>query len=424
MPPDDSSPAPQGNAGVSSKLALAVMLLVFLVGAALRIYGPPAFKPSGHDEFLYMRFVEELNTASVFNYPEIVQLYNHNPEAIHEAKLPPTRFLYIFFGSRWDQLFYSSEKPGTLESEANALASLHDISCLFSILTMPLAAFFAFRLGGARMAAGVLALIAFSPMQIYVSRHALIDGFFAFWALLTLWLLWENLQRPRHPWLLMAYVVSWILLVLTKENAFFVFVGVSGVLFVNRWAKFGTVDRALVLSTFGGAVLGVAAMALLSGGLDYAIQTYMLLVHTASQLDYASQTGDGPWHRYLCELLIMAPFVLLLSVGALFRVKREDKAQLFLLCFVAFSYLVMCNVRYGMNLRYTNMWDMPLCFLAFWQLGLICNHLRRWGSLTLSVLTVLLCFLSLGQYKLFFVDNHIYEPVPRDVFRAVKIYVQ
>ena len=47
-------------------------------------------------------------------------------------------------------------------------------------------------------------------------------------------------------------------------------------------------------------------------------------------------------------------------MGGVFRLGRENKAQIFLLCFVAFSYAVMCNVKYGMNLRYTNMWDMPL----------------------------------------------------------------
>ena len=28
----------------------------------------------------------------------------------------------------------------------------------------------------------------------------------------------------------------------------------------------------------------------------------------------------------------------------------------------------MCLVKYSMNLRYTNMWDMPLRYLAFAQL--------------------------------------------------------
>ena len=175
----------------------------------------------------------------------------------------------------WDQLFYHPAGDGgrSLESQADALLSLHAISCLFSILTLPLATLLAFRLGGMRFAAGVLALVSFSPMQIYVSRHAVIDGFFAFWALLTLWLLWECLQRPARLAWLAAFALSIALLVLTKENAFFVFVAIVGILIVNRWAKFGTVNPALVLATFGGAALGALCIVLLAGGLGNAIRT-------------------------------------------------------------------------------------------------------------------------------------------------------
>ena len=55
----------------------------------------------------------------------------------------------------------------------------------------------------------------FTPAQ-----HALVDGFFTFWALLTLWMLWENLQAPRSwPWLA-AYTLSLAFLVLTTAIGF------------------------------------------------------------------------------------------------------------------------------------------------------------------------------------------------------------
>ena len=142
----------------------------------------------------------------------------------------------------------------------------------------------------------------------------------------------------------------------------------------------------------------------------------------ASRLEYAIETGDGPWYRYLCELLIMSPFVLLLAVGGVFRLRGENKPQIYLFCFVAFSYLVMCNVKYGMNLRYTNMWDMPLRFMAFWTLASLCVFFGRQKTLALTVCVVLLCFFDLRQYRLFFVqDPPIYEPVPKAIMSRVKI---
>jgi hypothetical protein len=76
-----------------------------------------------------------------------------------------------------------------------------------------------------------------------------------------------------------------------------------------------------------------------------------------------------------------------------------------------------------MNLRYTNMWDMPLSYLAFWQLGLLCENFGRRSKLVLCICMSLLCFFGLRQYELFFVKYKIYEPVPKDLLRAVKIYV-
>ena len=60
-----------------------------------------------------------------------------------------------------------------------------------------LCALFAYRLGALPMI-GMTALVSTARLQIYLSQRALIDGYFAFWAIAALWLAWENLQRPRH----------------------------------------------------------------------------------------------------------------------------------------------------------------------------------------------------------------------------------
>jgi 4-amino-4-deoxy-L-arabinose transferase-like glycosyltransferase len=284
---------------------------------------------------------------------------------------------------------------------------------------LPLAGWFAYRLGGPRTALGVLALVACSPMQIYVARHALIDGFFGFWAIVCVWLLWENLQKPAHRGWLAAYTAALTLTVLTKENAFFVFVAILGIFAVNRWAKFGTVSRPLVICTFVGGLLGTGVIAFISGGLDYAFETYLILVRNASHLEYAIRTGDGPWYRYISDLLLMSPLVLLLAVGAIFHLNREKKTQLYLLSFIAFSYLVMCNVKYGMNLRYANMWDMPLRFLAFSQLAAMCARFGKRGPFILTLCVVALCAIDLRQYDIFFVKHELYELIPLDLGRSL-----
>ena len=73
-----------------------------------------------------------------------MNLFRKDQKTTDTTKLPPTRFLYIFLGYCWRNTF---GQP--------ALESLHAISFLFSILMLPLAAVFAFRLGGERIAVGV-----------------------------------------------------------------------------------------------------------------------------------------------------------------------------------------------------------------------------------------------------------------------------
>jgi len=393
-----------------SRNALLILLVVFIAGASLRLFGLPHYKRGGYDEVLYSTYVTTLDAYGLLNYPAMVRVYIEDQKTSPTTKLPPTRFLYIFMAYGWDRLFHDSE-----------LESLHAISCLFSILVLPLAAVFAYRLGGERMAVGTLVLVTVSPMQIYVSRHALIDGFFAFWALLSLWLLWENLQKPRSAAWLACYTASLALMVITKENAFFVFIAIAGILAVNRWTKFGIVNLPLTLCTLGGGALGVAILSILSGGLDTCIETYLVLMKNASHFPYAIKTGDGPWYRYLYDMMLMGPIVLMLAIGAAFRVTREKKDHLFLLAFIAFSYLVMCNVKYGMNLRYTSMWDMPMRYLAFWQLCAICDSFKTRRTLALILCMAVLCGWELRQYYIVFVENNLYELITAALTHALKI---
>jgi 4-amino-4-deoxy-L-arabinose transferase-like glycosyltransferase len=268
---------------------------------------------------------------------------------------------------------------------------------------------------------GVTSLVAFAPTQIHMSQHAMIDGFFTFWALLCLWLLWENLRIPGNWRWLVAYAVALALLVLTKENSFFVWCALVAVIVANRWLQFGTVKRELLLATIGGPLLGVVTLVFLAGGFDVLIGTYQLLVNKASRMPYAILTGDGPWYRYLIDLMLVSPVIILLALGSVFRLDRTKKPELYLSIFIAASYLIMCNVKYGMNLRYANMWDMPLRFLAFSSLVILVTPLQRWRNILLGVAVALICVVEMRQYIIFFVQFPLYELVSEGLLRALHI---
>ncbi|HJT80152.1 MAG TPA: hypothetical protein VJ719_03055 [Chthoniobacterales bacterium] len=412
------------------KLILVSLAVVLFVGVFLRL--PPsmfsgtgvlrslaAFHPNpkwhnmqlvGVDEDLYRGYVNEVGTKGILHYPDVVLGWIEKQVNLPGSVLPPVRFLYIFTAHIWRSIF-----------GGDALECLKNVASFFSILTLGLAAIFAWRVRPAPESVAVTALVAFAPTQLHMSQHALVDGFFTFWALLVVWTLWENLQHPGKLGWLAGYVAALALLVLTKENSFFVWIAILVVLIANRWLRYGTVTRELLIATAVGPLLGAVVLVFLAGGIDVLFGTYRLLIAKNYQLPYAIKTGDGPWQRYLVDLMLVSPIVVLLAVGTLFRVKLEKRLELFLITFVAGSYLVMCNLKYGMNLRYANMWDVPLRFLAVSTLVSLAGNFGKWSRLTFIATIVVICALELRQYVILFVDFPLYELVSEGLLRALHI---
>jgi len=234
------------------------------------------------------------------------------------------------------------------------------------MLTLVLTPVFIWRIRGSTWATAIGALMAFAPTQLHMSQHALVDGFFTFWAMLVLWLFWENLQSAQTitslpspqsspsargsreaigdgeikgvpanwPWLI-GYVAALALLLLTKENSVFVWISLVALLIANRWFQFGTVTRELVIATILGPLLGVVVLIFLAGGFAELFHTYQLSVSKNLHLRYAVLTGDGPWYRYLVDLLLVSPIVLILALGAVFNLTRAKKVEWFFLIFIA-----------------------------------------------------------------------------------------
>jgi hypothetical protein len=419
---------------VSSRLApgiyLCALSLIFCVGVFLRL-PPSLFAPSGRlhfaaalhpnplwtrmeivgvDENLYREYVNELSEKGLAQYPSIVLHYIEKQVKLPGSILPPVRFLYILTAYIWHSFFHT-----------DALGSLKSVASVFSMMTLLISAAFAWRLRGPTWSLGVTSFMAFAPTQIHMSQHALVDGFFTFWALLTLWMLWENLQAPRNWRWLCGYTASLALLVLTKENSFFVGLAILGLLVTNRWLQFGIVTRELVLATIIGPLLGVVALVFLAGGMDVLIGTYRLLINRNIRLPYAIRTGDGPWYRYLVDLLIVSPLVLILATGAIFRLERSKKPELFMSMFIAASYVVMCNVKYGMNLRYANMWDLPLRTLAVSALLTLLTPTTRYRNVLFAVAIALISAFEFRQYLILFVHYPLYELVSEGLLRALHI---
>ena len=82
----------------------------------------------------------------------------------------------------------------------------------------------------------------------------------------------------------------------------------------------------------------------------------------------------------------------------------------------------MCNVKYGMNLRYATIWDLPLRVLAMAQLGLLATRFRPGYRVpALAAAVAGLCAFDVYQYYRLAVQYPLYELAPAYLLNALKI---
>jgi hypothetical protein len=151
------------------------------------------------------------------------------------------------------------------------------------------------------------------------------------------------------------------------------------------------------------------------------LATYHLSVTKNYELEYAVLTGDGPWYRYLVDLLLVSPVVLLLAICSVFRLTRDSKVEWFFFIFIAATYAIMCNIKYGMNLRYANMWDLPLRVLAVGQLATFAGLANRRSNIVMAVSVITVCAIEFQQYIILAVNFPLYELITPHLLRAFGI---
>jgi len=404
----------------------ALVAALLLLGCALRIVPWTSFQGMGYDESWYRKYLLALDEHGLAAYPDVCTAYLQDGEAgTTIAKVPPLRVLFVTGGWLWKRLEFGSAPPANLDAPDGiardpALISLHRVATLFGCLALVAAWAFARRLLGEREALAVLALFACSPLLIHMSQHPLVDGLYGTCALFAFWTLVESLRAKAHPAWLAGFAGSFALLVLAKENALFVGFAIAGVLLFARPLGLGAATwRHWAAAAIGGLV-ALTVMTWAAGSFRMMIDVYLLFIRKVQALPYAHQTGDGPWSRYLVDLMIFTPLTLCCALGGAFHTLRGDRRAGVLLLFLAITYVAMCNVRYGMNLRYTTIWEFPLRALAVVQIGVLAARFAR-PRLVLTILVALLCAVDLAQYRRFFVTYRLYELPTENLLRAEKM---
>jgi 4-amino-4-deoxy-L-arabinose transferase-like glycosyltransferase len=406
-----SSPSVEG-AGSKRRVMVAAALLLFLgFGAFLRIFPSVGFRGVGYDEHAYAVFVRQIESAGLWNYDAVVRVYLDRQSKLPDAQVPATRVGFL--------------APAALAAQAfdlDPISALRLVSALASLALLLATAVISYRYGSSTQMLVLTALMAVAPLQIALAQRALIDGYFAFWAVLTAWCFWETLQTPHSRGWLAGYALALFVLVLTKENAAFVFLALlatASAIFLaqRRWP-----NRDVVAVSVMAPLLAVLFLCALVGGVGKWIEFYRMFVSKSATLHYAIQMQDGAWYRYLVDFAVLSPVIVLLVAGRIFQIDRSTSPDFFWALFLGFSFLAMSSVHDGMSLRFAAYWDEPLRWLAASQLiALTARWFPRRSVMALAIALVLVVAVDLSQYSRLFVKGAIYDPVSVQLLHASRL---
>ena len=385
------------------------VIAIFAFGCALRlgVWHPPLDEP-GFDEQVYMKYVEDLADGGLGSLSTTVSEYIVEVQKAEFVYLPPFRLGYTV-PAWWVQKL----------SGRSSYDALRLVSALGSCAFLLAGFFFTRRWLPPRQALAVLALLACAPLQIHLAQYAFIDAVASVWAVVVLGCVWETLRSPTSKAWLAAAGVSFFALCLTKqEPAVFVGVFLFAAVIAAPWLGWSARPWRLAVVLVVASGSAVAVLALLSGGFGPMLQAFGIYHERAQSLPYTILTGDGPWHRYLLEHLLISPLVFLFAVGFVFRSGVHPPRNAYLLLFVGLTGVVTTSIPFGMNLRHTAMWDFPLALFAVQGIASLTAALR-WRTVWSGALVALLCFTALRQYGTIF--RGLYDTDLRFMLRAVRV---
>lgn len=391
--------------------AFLLLVAILATGVFLRAWPSCGFEGVGYDENIYRGYIAMAQRDGILNYGTVVDAYLRSQTLRPEAVVPATRVGFLW--------------PAVIVAEATGLEpilAMRAISLVASVLLLLASAVIGYRIGKMEGMLMFSVLVAAAPLQIYLAQRSLVDGYFAFWAILSAWFFWECLKAPQSKGWMAAYGISLFVLVLTKEYAVFVWFALMATLAVQGALGVHRLSLPLLVVSVVAPAVAVLILAWLVGGVPEWLAFWRMYSQKVHALPYAVRFQDGAWYRYLVDFAILSPCIVLLAAGRIFTAEKKSEQDTFWALFLGFNFVCLSAITYGMDLRYAAYWDQPLRFLAASQVILFARNVTRIRPVAvLGVAAILLAAVDLTQYWRLFVDAGIYDPVSAQLLHASKL---
>ncbi|HXI11945.1 MAG TPA: glycosyltransferase family 39 protein [Thermoanaerobaculia bacterium] len=318
-----------------------------------------------------------------------------------------------------------------LSTLTNALAlgvddsyrSLAVLSLVWFVVLIFLARHYVSRLWDERVGLIASLFLTFSPLFMAMAKRALIDSLSS---LLSAWVLFSFLDYARHHRRrsLVSFCIAVAFSLLNRETAilFCPFYAGSLLLLTPR-ERLATECKTIAVATMSIAAAVSVVMVAAFGihnlvGIGAALYRSQILMHHS----YAVVYCNGPWYRYLVDLMLLSPMTLILATLAAGRTLLDRQRDLRIdLLLAFFAYVLVVFVFTYKNIRYATVLDIEVRLLA--AIGVVqlvntwtATQIARRRALCLVVL--MLVAFDLRSFHRYFVTDDIYDPVSASLLAA------
>lgn len=296
----------------------------------------------------------------------------------------------------------------------DAYSSLSFLSLCNFLLLLIATYLFVRKYWGGTLALFTLILLAVSPIELALSRRALMDSFAMTTAAFSFFTFMQMIDKeglPSIAW----FVVTFMLALLVKETAILLLPFYTLVLIYLKSSKKIHYDWLVLFLCVSLPVLLMALIDFSIYGFDRMI-TILTIIKKPSP--YSALWGQGPWYRYLADFLILSPYVFLLAAAYLgiVCVSKQTDMRVLLILMLAI-YLLLAYSFLSKNVRYCLLLDVPIRFFAASMLVLIFHRFSQFRWLPFLGLGLLI-FLDLYQFHFYFITNTIYDTISYNLLMA------
>ncbi len=357
---------------------------------------------SGADEGYYLRYASYIGEHGIRGFPDLFKNYIQDQR---DWLYPnPLRAGFIILSSAWLKISgYSFLNLATL--------SLFSF-CVFLVVSF----YFARKYFDEKIALLFTALLAFSPLNMAMARRALLDSTFNLFCVLSIWLFFDLLKKnSRIKHVLFILIYSFTILVRETGVLLSVFFVIYLILHKNK-------KHLLSVTLFPFLIVGPAYI-LLAGGAPNVLNTIKIILASPGHNEYAILLCSGPWFRYIIDYILLSPWVVILSLGFIFRhLAAKDRDEIVSYFLLATVTLFFSFNFFAKNVRYVMMLDTPMRLFSVLILKKLFE--ARFPKQAFILISLAVIAISVFDYLNFcdlFVSGGIYDPVSYWLLRAKHI---